>query len=93
MEAIKWVGLAFVALFVWSWLRRGPMSASIQAQAYPPGWGSGMLYAPGMAWSGTPYPMAYPWPMPRQSSWSFGVDIPTGQDGQPLSFGAQSASY
>ena len=66
MKFVEYAVIAIVAFFAFNWLRNGISgSASIQAQAQPGGWGSGMIYAPGSAWQNaygyTPYsmPQAY----------------------------------
>jgi len=74
MEYLKWAGIAIVALFLWSWLRKGATAnAMFGAQVSPSGWGSGMIYAPGTA--GGAYPYGYP-PPGAYTSYAFGGQTP-----------------
>ena len=80
MDSLKWVGLAIVALLVFVWLRnQGGMSGSgsFNAQLQPAGWGSGMVYAPGMAYTQS-YPYGYPWGYgaPSPQAYAFGGQAP-----------------
>ena len=51
MEVLKWIVGAVVVLLAFNWLRNGiTASASLQAQRQPLGWGSGIVYAPGMSY-------------------------------------------
>ena len=78
MQYLKWGGIAIVALLAWNWLRRGVSGgANFNAQVQPAGWGSGMVYAPGSAYTQS-YPYGYPWGYPGQqpTAYAFGGNVP-----------------
>jgi len=51
VDVLKWVVLLVVGFLAFNWLRNGIAgSASIRGQLQPSGWGSGIVYAPGMSY-------------------------------------------
>lgn len=79
MQYLKWGGIAIVALLAWSWLKHGvSTNANFSAQAQPMGWGSGMVYAPGSAYTQQSYPYGYPWHYPgsQPTAYAFGGQVP-----------------
>lgn len=76
---LKYGIIAVVVLFVWNWLKNGiNAQASMNAQMQPSGWGSGMVYAPGSAWTQQAYPYGFPWAVqPLQpSAYAWGGTTP-----------------
>ena len=72
-DFVKWALIAIAAYLGFRWLAGGISgSASVQAQAQPSGWGSGMVYAPGSAWQNA-YGYA-PWSQPQ--AYAFGGQVP-----------------
>lgn len=58
MKAIEWAGIALVVWLVLRWFTNNGITASTSIQAQP-GWGSGMLFAPGGGYYGSQNPFGY----------------------------------
>jgi hypothetical protein len=76
MEYVKWVLIAVAAYLGFKWLSGA--AQSFNQQSYPAGWGSGMVYAPGSAWTQQSYPYGDPWGSepPQPTEYRFGGNVP-----------------
>lgn len=76
MQYVKWVLIAVAVFLGWRWLSSAAQSFNQQSQ--PSGWGSGMVYAPGSAYTQQSYPYGDPWgsPVVQPTEYYFGGNVP-----------------